>query len=89
MTLEWRKKLEAKWGHQVELDLNKEYKSRSPKDLRAALLSAIESKTLVEFTFRDDGGGTRNFYVDVVSATGLEYSGYDERGVSTVSLVEP
>ena len=89
LTLEWRKKLPAKWGHQVQVDLNKEYKGKSSKDLRAALLSAIESTTLVEFTFRDDTGGDRNFYVDVASATGLEYSGYDERGVSTISLVEP
>ena len=89
MTLEWRKKLEAKWGHQVQVDINKDYKGKSPKDLRSALLSAIESETLVEFTFRDDSGGTRNYYVDVVSATGLEYTGPDERGVSTISLVEP
>jgi hypothetical protein len=89
LTLEWRKKLEAKWGHQVQVNVNKDYKSKSAKDLRAALLSAIESKTLVEFTFRDDSGGTRNFYVDVASATGLEYSGYDERGVTTINLVEP
>jgi hypothetical protein len=90
LTLEWRKKLAAKWGHQVQIDLSKDdYKGKSPKDLRAALLSAIESTTLVEFTFRDDSGGDRNFYVDVASATGLEFSGYDERGQSTVSLVEP
>jgi hypothetical protein len=89
LTLEWRKKLPAKWGHQVHVDLNKSYKGKSPKDLRNALLTAIEKTTLNEFTFRDDSGGTRNFYVDVVSATGLEYSGYDERGVSTISLVEP
>ena len=89
LTLEWRKKLPAKWGHQVEVDLNSEYKGKSPKDLRSNLLSAIESTSLVEFTFRDDSGGTRNFYVDVSSATGLEYTGYDERGMSTISLVEP
>jgi len=89
LTLEWRKKLEAKWGHQVQIDLSNEYKGNTSKGLRSALLSAIESTTLVEFTFRDDTGGTRNFYVDVSSATGLEYSGYDERGVSTLNLVEP
>ena len=89
LTLEWRKKLEAKWGHQVQIDLSNEYKGNTSKELRSALLSAIESTTLVEFTFRDDAGGTRNFYVDVNSATGLEYSGYDERGVSTLNLVEP
>jgi len=89
LTLEWRKKLPAKWGHQVQVDINKDYKGKSPKDLRAALLSAIESTALVEFTFRDDSGGNRNFYVDVTSATGLEFTGYDERGQSTVTLVEP
>ena len=88
-TLEWRKKLPSKWGHQVQVDINKEYKGKSPKDLRAALLSAIESTTLVEFTFRDDSGGTRNYHVDVASATGMEYTGTDERGISTISLVEP
>ena len=89
MTLEWRKKLPAKWGHQVQLDLNKEYKGKTPKELRTALVTAIESKPLNEFTFRDDSGGTRNYYVDVVSATGLEYTGHDERGISTINLVEP
>ena len=89
LTLEWRKKLPAKWGHQVAIDLNKEYKGNTSQGLRAALLSAIESTTLVEFTFRDDSGGDRNFYVDVNSATGLEYTGHDERGISQVNLVEP
>ena len=89
LTLEWRKKLPAKWGHQAQINLSKEYKGKTSKDLRSALLSAIESTTLLEFTFRDDSGGTRNLYVDVTSATGLEYSGYDERGSSMISLVEP
>ena len=89
MTLEWRKKLEAKWGHQARINLNKTYKGKSPKDLRSSLVSATESATLVEFTFRDDSGTTRNYYVDVVSASGVEGSGYDERGMSTVNLVEP
>jgi hypothetical protein len=89
LTLEWRKKIEAKWGHQVQVDLNKPYNGKDPRGLRKALVSAIESNTLSEFTFRDDAGGTRNYYVDVTSATGIEYSGYDERGLTTISLVEP
>ena len=89
LTLEFRKKLPAKWGHQARINVNKDYKGKSPKDLRSSLVTAIESATLVEFTFRDDGGGDRNYYVDVVSATGIEGTGYDERGISTVNLVEP
>ena len=49
--------------------------------------SSIDSLTLS--IYRDDGGGDRNYYVDVVSATGIEGTGYDERGISTVNLVEP
>ena len=89
LTLEWRKKLPAKWGHTVEVDLNNPYKGKEPKDLRSALISAIESTTLVEFTFRDDSGGTRNYYVDVTAAVGMEYTGRDERGTTQISVVEP
>jgi hypothetical protein len=89
LTMEWRKKLTAKWGHTVEVDLNNIYKGNGPKDLRSNLISAIESTTLVEFTFRDDSGGTRNYYVDVTSAQGLEYTGHDERGSTMISVVEP
>ena len=89
LTLEWRKKISPKWGHTVEVDLNNTYKGNEPKDLRSALVSAIESTTLVEFTFRDDGGGTRNYYVDVVAAAGMEYTGYDERGATQITVVEP
>jgi hypothetical protein len=89
LTMEWRKKIAAKWGHQVGVDLTNDYKGKTPKDLRSSLISAIESTSLVEFTFRDDGGGTRNYYVDVTSATGLEFTGYDERGNTTITVAEP
>ena len=89
LTLEYRKKLEAKYGHTVEVDLNTTYKGNDPKQLRNNLVSSIESNTLQEFTCRDDSGGTRNYYVDVTSATGIEYTGHDERGSSRITLVEP
>ena len=57
--------------------------------MRSALVSAIESDVLVEFTFRDDSGGTRNYYVDVIAAQGMEFSGHDERGNTTIQVVEP
>ena len=89
LTLEFRKKIAAKWGHTVDVDLTNEYKGNVPKDLRSNLISAIESTTLVEFTFRDDTGGTRNYYVDVVAAQGMEFTGHDERGSTTIQVVEP
>ena len=89
MTLVWRKKLEAKYAHQVGISLNRQYKGNTPKQLREKLIDAIESSTLVEFTFRDDDSTERNYYVDITSATGMEATGYDERGSSTIMLVEP
>lgn len=89
LTLSFRKKIPAKWGHTVDVDLTREYKGNVPKDLRSNLVDAIESKTLVEFTFRDDSGGTRNYYVDVVAAQGMEFTGHDERGSTTIQVVEP
>jgi len=89
LTLEYRKKLSAKWGHTVDVDITNPYKGNEPKDLRAALVSAVESNALVEFTFRDDSGGTRNYYVDVVAAQGIEFTGHDERGTTTIQVVEP
>ena len=89
LTLEYRKKITPKWGHTVDVDLTNEYKGNVPKDLRSNLISAIESTTLVEFTFRDDSGGTRNYYVDVIGAQGMEFTGHDERGSTTIQVVEP
>jgi hypothetical protein len=89
LTLEYRKKIAAKWGHTVDVDLTNEHRGNVPKDLRASLISAIESTTLVEFTFRDDAGLSRNYYVDVVAAQGMEFTGHDERGSTTIQVVEP
>ena len=88
-TFIFRKKLPAKWGHSVEVDLNNDYAGNNAMQLRSNLVSAIESTSLVEFTFRSDSGGTRNYYVDVVSATGMEFTGMDERGTSRITVVEP
>jgi len=89
LTLSFRKKIPAKWGHTVDVDLANEYKGKGPKDLRSSLISAIESDTLVEFTFRDDTSTERNYYVDVIAAQGMELTGYDERGSTTIQVVEP
>ena len=89
LTLEYRKKLNTKFGWAVNLDMDKDYKGRSPKGMRADLLSAIESNTLLEFTFRDDTTTNRNYYVDITSAQGLESTAYDERGSTQLLVTEP
>ncbi len=89
ITLEFRKKLPAKWGHSVTVDLQQPYGGRSTNELRAALVAAAESSSLVEFTFRDDGSNERNYYVDVSAVEGLEFTGHNESGTTKILLVEP
>jgi hypothetical protein len=88
MTLEYRKKLPSKFRWVVEVDLQRSYKGNSPKTQRSNLLSAIQSNTRVEFTFRDDTGNTRNYFVDVVPLTDIEETGYSEKGATRIALVE-
>ena len=53
------------------------------------ILSAIQSNTLLEFTYRDDSSANRNYYVDITNAQGLEETAYDERGTTQLLLTEP
>lgn len=89
LTLEWRKKLETKFGWSVNLDISKGYKGTSPKAMRSNILTAIETNTLLEFTFKDDSTTARNYYVDVIQAQGIDHTAYDERGNTTLVLAEP
>ena len=89
MTLEFRKKLDSKFGWAINIDMTKPYKGRSPKDMRSDLLTAIQNNTLLEFTYRDDSTTNRNYYVDITSAQGLEHTAYDERGSTQLLVTEP
>ena len=88
-TLEYFKVLDPKWGFAFDLDLNGSYSDQSSAQQRAALVTAAELATLVEFTFRDDTGNTRNYYVNVRQVTGMEETGHNERGIVHVRLEEP
>ena len=88
MALEYRKKIPTKYGFTFDVALNQEHGGRTPRDMRSDLAAAIESTNLVEFTFRDDAGTTRTHYVDVVSVSGGEETGLDERGTSRVTVEE-
>jgi len=88
-TIEYRKKLTVRRGYSVTVQIPEErYKGKTPNQLREALVTAIGSNPLVEFTYRDDDGDTRNFFVDVMQAQDLEETGHDEAGTSRLLLVE-
>ena len=73
LTLIYRKKLETKFGWSVNLDINKTYKGKTSKTLRSNILSAIQSNTLLEFTYRDDSSANRNYYVDITKGDQRNY----------------
>lgn len=92
LTFLYRKKLPAKYGFTVELDLSKDYKT-TVKQMRDSLRTALESTALVELSYRNDtgtdlGATDRRFYVDVVEATNLEETGDIEIGSSQVVMIE-
>ena len=90
MTFVYRKKLKPRWAASCTLDLSGEWKGNSPRQLQNALITAVESNALVEFTFHDDttSGNPRNYYVDV-RLSGHEATGRDYTGQVAISAVEP
>ena len=90
LTLEYRKKLIEKLGFRAQLDLTKESPDgRSPLEQLADLVTARNSSTLIEFTFRNDDSGNRTYYTDIQDASSIEDTGLEEAGIVTLTLVEP
>jgi len=58
------------------------------KEQRATLVTAIETTTFVEVTYREDDGNTRSFYCDLVAPQGDEQTGRDESGIFTITALE-
>jgi hypothetical protein len=88
MTLEWRKKLALKWGFVVEVDLRAAYRGQTADEMRSDLITAVSKATLCEFTFRDDSGEDRNFFVDIVGFNGLSATGTDFTGTVSLQLAQ-
>jgi hypothetical protein len=89
ITLEYRKKLPARLGWNIEIDVNEGYKGLSPIQMQDALQDAIDSNTLLEFTYRgDEDESDRNYYVDVIQATGLDQTGNDQSATVRLTLIE-
>jgi len=90
MKFKYLKLLDSKWGWNVTIDLSQAGKVGStPLQLVASLQTAVETATLLEFTFRNESGGTYTNYVKVSNAQSLQQTGEDWRGTFSLALVEP
>lgn len=76
------------WGWAVTVDCSQEYKGNTPAQLASAIVTAVETKTLLQFTYRDDSGGSHTHYVKAIGVQSLERTGEDWRGQYQLSLVE-
>ena len=89
LSLSYMKVLPPKWGWTVELSILEDHNENTVKQMQAALRTAAETTGLLEFTFRDDSTDNRNYYVKIAGLQGYERTGYDERGIMRLTLVEP
>ncbi len=83
------KLLNAKWGWRTTIDCSREYKGLTSAQLIDNLKTIVESGNLVEFTFRNESGGTETSYVKIANAQGLEETGEKIRGSYSIMLVAP
>ena len=88
LSLEWRRKIPAKYGFAFDIDRTQNYGGRTPKEMKADLITALETSTMVEFTFVSDDGSTQNYYCDVTQMEDLEDTGRTETGTTRLTLVE-
>ena len=84
VTLEFLEVEDVKKSWNFELDFTKRWGGKSKKQLRAAFVTALELKTLPEFTFRDDDGNARNDFVKIMGGGGAELTGHEEGGTLLV-----
>lgn len=90
LTLTFRKKLRGKWGYAFTLDLREDYGGNTPQQMQDALITAAESVTLVNFSYKESTAGNwATVYVDVIDLRSLEYTGADYRGLVSATVAEP
>ena len=77
------------WAWTVTANCAEEYNDLTPRELVAALKTAANSLTLLEFTFRNAPTGTETHYVSVSPFNGITQTGENYTGRYNLTLVEP
>ncbi len=85
LTLEYEKVIPAKWGFGLTLDCRETYANLTPVQQRDALITAIESQTLVTFYY---GGPSEPRYVRIKPAEGERLTGQGSMGQYRLVAVE-
>jgi len=87
VVLSYMKILDLKKGWSFTVNCGEEYKGNKPRQQVAALWTAAETQTLLEFTFRDDS--TETYYVKIHPMHGLEPTGPSYQAKYNIMVIEP
>ena len=87
MELRWREKLNPKYGWQITIDHTENYGGLTPDEQREAIQACVANQTLLQFTYKN-GDADQTYWVDATNLTGVESTGLDNAGVTTLSVVE-
>jgi len=79
----------VKYAFGLTISTASSYKGLSPRQLEAALKSALESTTLSAFTYREGDTATDTYYVKVQPDKGEHATGRDYSGRHELVLLQP
>jgi len=88
LRLTYIKLLDVRWGFNVTVDCSRNYRFKSATTLLAALKTALETRTLGQFTFKD-GNGSETHRVRIADMQGVEVGGKKSEGRYQLTLIAP
>jgi hypothetical protein len=88
LRLKYIKLLEPKFAYSVQIDCSRNYRFQTSRSLLAALNTALLTKTLGTFTFKDSGG-SESHQVRIANMSGVEVGGRKSDGLYEVQLIAP
>ena len=83
----WREKLNPKYGWQLVIDHTENYGGLTPDEQREAIQAVVANQELVQFTYKYNDSD-QNYLVDAANLTGVEATGLDNAGQTTLSVIE-
>jgi hypothetical protein len=88
LSLEWRRKLVARYGFSFDINRSRSSRDkRTPTQMKADIITAIEKSTQVELAFLDEAGTAQNYFVDATMEDRVQ-TGKGEYGLTRIVAVE-
>jgi len=89
VTFEYEKTLPLKWAHRITIAVKDNLNEFSAEQLLDNIRTAVDSDTLVEFTFRNRDDDLYNYWVRILNISGMEHTGDNFDQEIELLLVEP